>query len=209
MNIKSDLGSKQTFESGPAKVYTVPDESEPMNNYVPPQFAQAPPQPGAPVPLSPEEMDHFNELKKQTKERSRQLSPEVKKRAEFLTGLGRMTDEFEFEGVKFTIQTLKNKEVKAITKIISFDGLNGAEFAFELRNHTLARSVYKVNDYSLSELIGSDRLEDKLALFDDFDEHTVEFIHSKYQKLVEKAKEKYGINNEEDVAEVTEAVKKQ
>jgi len=138
----------------------------------------------------------------------RELSPEAKRRVEFLTGIGRLMDEFEVEGVKFTIQTLKTREMKEVAKVVSSNEIDPAEFAYELRSNMLARSVVKINDHLVEEILGDDSFEAKLALIEELDESVTIHIYDKYQAMADKSREKYGINTDKDVSEVSEAIKK-
>jgi hypothetical protein len=138
------------------------------------------------------------------------VTPEMKKRVEFLAGIGRLTDTFEVDGVKFSIQTLKSKGFQSLASIVRvLSDLPPSDFIFELRKETLARAVSKINDVSLSNVVGSESIEKKVAFFHELDENLIAHINDKYQILIKSGGDKYGIKTEEDVKEVAEAVKKQ
>jgi hypothetical protein len=152
-----------------------------------------------------EELKQFDQQRNAPQVR-KQLSPEIKRRVEFLTGLGRLTDEFEFEGSVFVIQTLKSGELKEVAKIIL--NQNNIDATFEIRSQILVRAIRSIDNYSLEQILGTNSLEDKLALIDEFDENAVTFIYSKYQEMVDRGNEKYGFNTKQDVEEVVEEIKK-
>ena len=138
---------------------------------------------------------------------ARRISPVAKERIEILAGLGRCRDKVEFEGVSFSIQSLKSGEMRDIVRI-SNSAMNASDSYFEARLQTLARAIYEIDDQPLSVVLGSDKLEDVVAWLEDMDENLVEFIHNHYLDMVKKNKSKFVIKDEKDAAEVAEEIKK-
>jgi len=158
--------------------------------------------------LSREEALAYLNKKEKSLSAKRTLSPMVKKRLEYLTNLCRLQDHFEIDGVKFSIQTLKSGELREITKSVMANDIKSVDFVFELRAHTVARTIYAIDDYPIDAILGTDDMETKLAFVDELDENVIVTIHKKYEKLVQSGKEKFGLETEDQVKEVVEAVKK-
>jgi len=225
--IESELGSTSFQTGNKREVYTVEDASNPpaqdqqIPQRVPRQAPQQMPQnrfetPRAagegrsfasqpqPQVLSNEDRRNLEDMR----QTGRGLTVEAKKRVEFLIGLGKVTDEFEIDGVNFSIRTLSTGEIKEIAKTVSLQEMSAAELGFELRTQTLARSVYQINGYLLAEVIGDDSMEARLALFDSLSDSVAAYIHDKYKIITEKAQNQYAVKTEEDVKEVADAIKK-
>lgn len=156
---------------------------------------------------SQEEIEAIQTARKIAVAAARRISPVAKERIEILTGLGRCRDKIEFEGVSFSIQSLKAGEMRDIVRI-SNSASNASDSYFEARLQTLARAIYEIDDQPLFVVLGSNKLEDVITWLEDMDENLVEFIHNHYLDMVKKNRTKFVIKDEKDAAEVAEEIKK-
>lgn len=201
--IESSLG-KKTFSGNPKKVYTVEDGTN-----TPFPQAQVVTENNLSPTSSQEDYDKVRKEKIDQLRTSHNISFNAKQRIEILTGIGRNTREFTFENVKFSLKTLKSRELKQI--LLDVSKLEGIPFTFELRANTLACSLYLIDDHNVEDVIGSSSIEDKINFINDLEENIVEAIYKEYIFLVEETEKKYILNKnstEEDVTEVIDTIKK-
>lgn len=199
-DFNSPLGRRQFASSG-QRVLTVDDSSN-LNNQAreiqeEQKFSSS----------RSEEVEAIQNARRAAMAASKRISPVAKERIEILAGLGRCRDKVEFEGVSFSIQSLKSGEMRDIVRI-SNNAQNASDSYFEARLQTLARAIYEIDDQPLSVVLGSNKLEDILTWLEDMDENLVEFIHNHYLDMVRKNKSKFVIKDEKDAAEVAEEIKK-
>lgn len=185
------------------RVLTVPDEE--VNITTKPQMRETLPQ--EEQVATEKDIEAIQAARKARIMASKRINSVAKERIEILTGLGRCYDTVEFEGVTFSIQSLKSGEMREVVRI-SNNALNAADSYFEARLQTLARSIYEIDDQPISVVLGSNKLEDVVAWLEDMDENLVELIHNRYLEMIRKNKTKFAIKNEEDAKEVAEEIKK-
>lgn len=197
-DFNSPLGRRQFASSG-QRVLTVDDST--LNN----QAREI--QEEQRLASKSEEVEAIQTARRAAIAAARRISPVAKERIEILAGLGRCREKVEFEGVSFSIQSLKSGEMRDIVRI-SNNAVNASDSYFEARLQTLARAIYEIDDQPLSVVLGSNKQEDVLAWLEDMDENLVEFIHNHYLDMVKKNKTKFVIKDEKDAAEVAEEIKK-
>ena len=107
------------------------------------------------------------------------LNDGAKRRIEMLCGLTRSTRSIDIEGQKFSLKTLKNKEMReALLAASQFDGT--VESPFEIRKQLLARSLYEIAGTDSTLFLGDTSLE---AMFDFLDEVDEPLLDSKRTSL--------------------------
>lgn len=160
--------------------------------------------------LSVEEIAEFERARDSAKRNVSSITSTARERIEFLTGIGRIKANFTMDNICFHLQSLKSGELEEVLDtMIKMGETNEAKFNFELRRQTLARSLASVDSMSLSELIGSDDLEDKLMFIRSLDENLVDIMYKHYElNILKVSKERYAINTDKDIEEVVDGVKK-
>lgn len=136
----------------------------------------------------------------------------AKERIEFLAGIARATDDLEVDGIKFSLQTLKNRELRQIANITRNFGstesqVSAFDVAFELRLTILAYSLYKIDNVPVEDVIGP-TFEERVRFLEEMDDNLIVLLYKKYNNLVSDTRKKYGISSEEELKEVTDSVKK-
>lgn len=200
-DINSPLG-RRAFAATNQRVLTVPDEnSSNISNFVP-QIREKPQE-----FTVEQDVEAIQSTRKAKFSAAKKISATAKERIEILTELGRCYDEVEFEGVNFSIQSLKGKEIRAVVRI-SNSAANAADSYFEARDQTLARSIYKIDGQPIEVILGTDRLEDIVNWVGELDESLLEYLHNRYLKMMRENKNKFVIKDEQDAKEVAEEIKK-
>lgn len=211
--INDPLG-RSSFSHGSRRVMTVDDPSQEQAH--PSYQSQAVPSPSQmqqqPHYLSPEERQ---ELQQRRQQANKQVSSTVRQRIEYLSGIGRIRDEFEMEGpdgvnVKFHLQSLKSRELDDVHDFMVSLGkeITTTKFNFEVRKQILARSLWAVDEISIENVIGSDTMEDRLYFIDSLDENLVSYMFEFYEKNIMRKGKKFAVKDEEDAKEVHEDIKK-
>ena len=205
VEFESELG-KNSFNSNKGqqrKVYSIPDESNEVE-YDEQEYKK----PAQRVLTEEERKDYIAKRFSNKKKSEERLSAEARERIEFLTGIGRIKKDVEFEGVTFSIQSLKSRELREIAMISLSNKITNIERSFEVRKQVLARSIFQINNNLVEYVIGDDDFQAKLNFIDELDENTVTYLYSKYQEIVEESKVKFGIATKEQAQEVVEEIKK-
>lgn len=158
-------------------------------------------------PFEPQNFESVQEFRKSAITSSRKITAEAKERIEILTGLGRCHDTVEVEGIIFSIQSLKGKEMRNIV-VLSNGGSNASEAYFIARDWVLAYSIYEIDGQPISVVLGSNKIEDRVSFVENLDEHVIEHLHDRYLEMVKKNKTKFTIKNTNDAKEVAEDIKK-
>jgi hypothetical protein len=196
-DIESPLGRK-SFASAQNRVLTVDDPTE------------AQPERRAIRELTDEEMAELARIRTESKRTQNVVSQNARERIEFLAGIGRIQTDFKMDGVTFHLQSLKSGELEDVLDTMMSSGIkNDAKFNFELRRHTLARSLVSIDNMAIQDILGSDNIADKLNLLKSLDENLIDYMYKHYEEHILKvSKTKYAIKTDEDVKEVVETVKK-
>jgi hypothetical protein len=137
-------------------------------------------------------------IKEEKVKQEKYISSSAKERLEIILGLGRSTVETEFEGVKFTLRSLKSYEMRDLF-LAGSKGETNAEAMWLIRNHTVAKALEKIDGQPVSIQIGSKDFDAKLAMVEEMDEELVEFLHRNYKKMLDGNKAKFKLD--EDVTE--------
>jgi hypothetical protein len=137
------------------------------------------------------------------------VSPEAKRRIEVLSGLGRISDDVEVDGVKFTFQSIKTNERRDVYKAL-FSGEDETKLSLSYKNRVqiLARALTHIDEQPADLMLGSESIEAKLYLFGELDDHVTDYLYKWYRKNIEEIGEgKYSLTPDE-VKEIGEELKK-
>jgi len=122
------------------------------------------------------------------------INPQHKRGLEALLGIARLTKETTVDGIVFKLQSLKTKEAKMLTEIAAkYSQIenSGYTMLFEIRTFALACSVAEVDGVSFSEIIGSDDIEEKMAVVEEFDENLATVLYNTYEEMTKEGRELY------------------
>jgi len=210
---KSSFGAGNT-DAKTRKVLTIEDESGWDNEGATPQAPSHGQQQQSSLgyhKLTPEEASLLKERRAAIKEKQSKVTIDARARIEFLTGIGRIRDSITIENVKFSFQSLKAREQEEV-----FDALKGLEtmtplkLQFEVRAHTLARSLTHINDNAIDLVVGTDDPYTIMELvIKELDENLADHLYKWYQEnIVKIGQDKYSVNTTDDVQEIVEEIKK-
>lgn len=196
--------------------FTVPDESEFIENSVNPVFnAQRAKgaQPSAfTIEASPDQdlAEAEREIQRARDDRKagrNRLSDGAKKRLDMLLGMTRSVRHCQIADTEFVLQTLKSKEMReAIIFASEFDGT--VQSPFEIRKQFLARSLVQIGGIDIEQFIGAVDLDSKLLFIEELDDLLLNRLYDEYVALTKEAREKYSVKNEAEVQEVVHDLKK-
>lgn len=152
----------------------------------------------------------FQDLQAQRQEiinAGKRITSASKERMEILLNLGRLTKDVEVEGIKFSLRSLKSKEIQSITKMAEqLDSQIDSYFAS--RNNVLSRAIYAIDDQSLGDVLDKADGGAVLKWLDEMDDAILEYLHDAYLEMVKKNKKRFEIKSEEQIKEVVEELKK-
>lgn len=131
-----------------------------------------------------------------------------KRRIELLANIGRLTRDVKIGETTFSLRTLKSQESREASMASLAQIKYDAELPFEARKQQLVRSIYKIDDSEINEVLGSNDIESKLELIDSLEEVVVSRLWDEFAEMREEAKTKYGINTKKEAEEVAEDLKK-
>lgn len=161
----------------------------------------------APGPSLEETEQYIKEMRIAKATGKTRLSEGAKRRVLALCDMLRETRDVMLGDVKFSLRTLKDKEMR--TAIISSSNFDGTvESPFEIRKQILSRSIFSINDTDIAVFLGVDNLESKLEFIEEMDEKALDFLYDEYLKLNEAATAKYAIKGPEDLNGLVEDIKK-
>ena len=163
----------------------------------------------------PSEFSHFEvspdeeeALRKARKEKlNPPISPQSKTRLEYLTDIGKMTKEVSVGGTIFTLRTLKAKEQRQVYLTL-VDISNKVDEAYNLKFHTLAHSLIKIDGQDVQVMVKVNSYSDKLKMLEDMEEVLTDQLFSAYQELKTTSDAQFAIKTERDIREVQEDLKK-
>lgn len=192
-DFNSPLGRRTFVNQSTQKILTVPNTEGEMS----PEEERA----------SQLDIENFQQARQERISSSRRITPESRDRIELLTGLGRLEDTVEFEGVKFHIQSLKSGAKKAIAAS-GFGATRPIDAYYISRNETLARCIYAIDGQPLHLVLGTSDLASIVQWVEEMDDNVMELIHDRYLKMLKDNKNKYEVNTPEEVQKVVEEIKK-
>lgn len=205
--IESPLGKKSFPTTTTKRVFTVTDDTQDDNAPLP-QSIEFQNNPGRQeVRLTPEQFNELQARRKEAQSNQRKPTSEARQRVEILTGIGRLTKEVVIEEYKFTLQSLKSREMREIIKIVSQVAVP-SEAMYEMRAQTLARSLVKIDDRPVGLVLGAATLEDIVEFINESEEHIVNQLFVAYNDMVKMHDAKFAVKNEQDAKEVAEEIKK-
>lgn len=174
-----------------------------------PQYQSAPP--AQKMSFTSTDLDwekDFAEARKiKVNPRKGRLSDAAKRRIELLSGLKKNTRDCTIGDYSYTLQILKNNELReAILAASFYDGT--IELPFETRKQILARSLTHVGGTDIEMFLGDSSMETKLEFLDELDERISDKLYSNYLSLVNETNEKYSVKTEAEAQEVAADLKK-
>lgn len=197
-SINSPLGRRETALSAQQKVLTVPNgNQDPLLSQMQSDF-------------SDDEIKKLAQLKKVKQTQEEKVSSNAKERIKLLSDLGKITKTVVFDDVSFSLKSLKSGQVKYLTKLkneLLNSNKNPEDILLELRNHSIACSLYEIDSQPVDVVLGINSFEDLLQWIDELDESLTAFLYDTYVDILNQAK-KAALKDEEDVKEVTEDIKK-
>lgn len=231
---KSSIGSKRFNNAGNQKTFEIPDESgdvpfppeEIRNPHAPGYMGNSPEARMAAARASAvnsaagsgfgsaagsgqqqngEEEQAFARAR-QEKRHGVRISSEAKSRIEFLINLGRMTSDITIENVKFSLRTLKGREMReSLVHTAKADSINQI---FEARKQQLARSLYAIDGAEIALIIGTDELGTCMEFIDELEENVISALYKEFVTLNNKSASLFEVKTNADVKEVVEDLKK-
>jgi len=126
---------------------------------------------------------------------------------EVLTGIGRLTTDVEIENIKFSLRSLKNKELRAVLEK-GIDAKTRFEEALTVRNYTLAYSIYKINNQPAELFMRTEDVDKKVELIDDMQSSTVSKLWEEYSKMIQLHNESLKNGLGETPKEIADNIKK-
>ena len=204
--IESPLGSRSFNNQGMREI-NVPDESGYHQNYNFDNDSMMNFQKRV------DEAEDVNQIEEQlqkarlSQKGKERISDPAKKRIEMLMGMTSLTKEVNIEGNLYGLKSLKSKDMReALSEVAKVDGT--LEAPYEIRKQLLARSLTHIAGIELDQFIGDSSLNSKLLFVDNLDDALVARLYNEYVLLANEIKQKYSIQNENDLKEVIEDSKK-
>jgi hypothetical protein len=163
---------------------------------------------GPPPSIQPDVEKQYEQERVARQAAATRIGDESKKRIEILGNIGRLTKDVVIGENTFSLRTLKAKETREAAMLAFATSRTELELSFAARQQQLARSIIKVdgNDFGLT--IGSDDLDKKIAVIEDWEEIVVNKLFNEFMKLKNEAEAKYGISTVEEAKEVATDLKK-
>ena len=211
-DIDSPLGRQSFSDRGnQSNVYTVDDPTQTSAEYNrSSEHFQQQDQNRQPLrPISDEEMKNYERVKEAAYKQRDMLSETQKKRFEYLAGIGRVEAYLEMGGSKFEMRSLTDGELEDVINVMmTMADKHEASFTLEIRRQTLARSLFRIDGISINEIIGSNKIEDRINLIKQLDDVLVSALYKKYESDILAKTKEYAIKNDADVKEIVDTVKK-
>jgi hypothetical protein len=138
------------------------------------------------------EIEDIEDIEQEVRQqRIEQQRPRAERKAinrlELLTGIGRLTTEITIEKVKFSLKSLKSKELRDVMVRTAMARSTSLGEALLIRGFTLAYSLFEIDDNPIGIVLGikpEEELEAKIALIDDMDETVITAIWAAYSKMM-------------------------
>ena len=164
------------------------------------------------------DFDHFKitqeeeeelRLARQEKSRGREspISQPVKTRIEFLADIGKMTRDVKIGENTFTLRTLKSRESREVYLFI-MSANNKIDEAYNIKYYTLAYSLTKIDGQPLEFMVPIKIFEDRIKALEGMEDSLTDKLYQEYSALKTSSEEAYNLKTDEDVKEVSEALKK-
>lgn len=182
------------------QVLTVPNEAEPQAPVQERQITSF----GMPKQIV---LDDVNKIRQEKIAAQNRISPEAKKRTEFLLGLGNVFKDVPIGGVIFTIRSLNVTETKQVVRKTASEASNIDAF-YVGREQVLARAICKIDGNDVYTVLGDDSVETMLAWIDEMQESVIIKLHDAYLDMINENKRNLTISGEEEAKEVVEDIKK-
>lgn len=122
--------------------------------------------------------------KNEKKIKNQTASAAAVSRLEILTGIGRLVTDVEIENVKFSLRSLKSKEIRDIMQR-AVNAKSNIEEALVLRTYTLAYSIYNIDNNPIESYIGSYNMDEKVDLVDNLEDYVVGKLWQSYSDMLQ------------------------
>lgn len=183
-----------------------PPVAGPQMNYPQPgQSAYYPPQ-NMPQQASYQDVERMHQEARSVVDR---VSPEAKRRIEILSGLGRISDDVDVDGTRFTFQSIKTNERMAMYKAL-FSGEDETKLSLSYKNKVqiLARALTHIDGQPADLMLGSENIDAKVYLFGQLDDHVTDYLYKWYRKNIEEVGEGRFSLTSGEAKEIGEELKK-
>lgn len=163
---------------------------------------------GAPLDdfeISSEEEEALRQARKE--KANPPINPKSKTRLEYLADIGKMTKDVTIGGVTFTLRTLKSREQRQVYLTL-VDATNKVDEAYNLKFHTLAYSLIKIDQQEIAIMVKVNTLADKIKMLEDLEEIVTDQLYAAYQELKSTSDNQFALKTDEDVKGVSEELKK-
>ena len=151
--------------------------------------------------------DNIFEEVEEIRRKRNSLDPDKKNKLEIILGLKRKYGKINIDGHIITLRNLSAKESKQLVKT-AFDlqkEQKHVDQIYDIRNFTLAFSIYSIDDVKISDILGeNDNLEIRLSMIEEMPEAAIIELHEFYEKNIAMRQP----NTEAEAKEVIEDIKK-
>ncbi len=179
--ISSSLGNV-TFDSKEQRVLTVEDPT--MDEVEVPQEIIQRRYASTPEPRDFEQVEQEIDRARREQRTPRATSSAIN-RLELLTGIGRLISEITIEKVEFKLRSLKSKELRYVMEKAARHADSKIGEAMLIRNYTLAFSVFEIDGNPISVIIGTDKIEEKVKIIDEFEELITAKLWKAYSSMID------------------------
>lgn len=174
------------FKSVPKRILTVPNEEQFVSQ--PPVIMEAE---ASSFESEDEAFIDYREDKEalaklvtKAKVKQEPISPKSKSKLEVLLGIKRSQKDVTINGVTYSLQSLKKKELREILiQMADETPKSEALLSFDFRDQTLARSLFAINGKDLAYVLGGSGPSSVLALLDEMREEEVSKLWEVYSEL--------------------------
>jgi len=151
--------------------------------------------------------DNIFEEVEEIRRKRNSLDPDKKNKLEVLLGLKRKYGKVNIDGHIITLRNLSAKESKQLVKTafaLQKDQKH-VDQIYDVRNFTLAYSIYSIDDIKLSDILGeNDNLETRVSMIEEMPEAAIIELHEFYENNIAIKQP----NTEVEAKEVIEDIKK-
>jgi hypothetical protein len=207
--ISSSLGEVKLGEG--QRVLQVEDPTEKMETLeVPPEILQHRTFSSTEPSIGAKDIEKIEqELAAAKMEKKQQRAPkQAVNRLELLTGIGRLVSDIKIDNVKFSLRSLKSRELRYVMENAARNGETNVGEALLIRNYTLAFSIYEIEDNPIYAVIGSDEIEDKVRVIDEFEEVTTTKLWDAYSSMINEGSKGVEEDLGTDTKQILDNVKK-
>lgn len=131
------------------------------------------------------------EMRTQSGEQKKKISATSRNILEVLTGIARLNDVVDVDGVKFSIRSLKTREMNAVVSASLAQDVDATQRMYLMRLHTLVRALYEIDGQDVNFVLGTEDLNAKMEILEEFDEALIIVLYDRYNKMVSKNNKRF------------------